>query len=162
MNLNDCNKGDIVWINPFQSGYYPVSVGEIVYDLNYMLPMKKTINISTGKTEIHCVTLHCLKDEPKEGTITWAEMVCGIDKNPEQEAAYQYIYEKSEDWMKDKPKGWKDVEEAFLAGQLYEQLHPSDKVIDRVIRQFLTWLDRDDLHGLALDEAVKFVKETLM
>ena len=89
-------------------------------------------------------------------------MVCGIDKNPEQEAAYQYIYEKSEDWMKDKPKGWKDVEEAFLAGQLYEQLHPSDKVIDRVIRQFLTWLDRDDLHGLALDKAVKFVKETLM
>lgn len=48
----------------------------------------------------------------------------------------------------------------YWRGYFEGQKNPDNQTIKSIIRQFLTWLDEDEFHGLDLESAVDFVQNT--
>ena len=120
MILSQCKKGDIVWIrdNVYKS-YLKVRVGDITSDVGFLMPCVdvEVLECENQYSEYqHCefITAQCWKEKP---TVEYV-LKDDLNKNPDEEAAYQCAYDLSNDWFREVPT-WDDVQQAFLFGVMY-------------------------------------------
>ena len=103
MILSQCKKGDIVWIkdNVYKS-YLKVRVGDITSDVGFLMPCVdvEVLECENQYSEYqHCefITAQCWKEKP---TVEYV-LKDDLNKNPDEEAAYQCAYDLSDDWLKE-------------------------------------------------------------
>ena len=49
---------------------------------------------------------------------------------------------------------------AYQRGYKEGQKNPDNQTVMSIIRQFLTWLDEDEFHGLDIEQATDFIQST--